>query len=84
MNSRKKSSRKVDMAGKTRTLRDIASSYHADPQFRVVVVVVFLINFHTWGMNSVSCRCIELFQVLYIMLILITGLCCFLSLLPDL
>lgn len=83
MNSRK-SSRKVDMAGKTQTLRDIASSYHTDPQFRVVVVVCFLINFHTWGMNSVSYRYIEGIQVLYLMLIPIKGLCCFLSLLPDL
>lgn len=82
MNSRKKSSRKVDMAGKTHTLRDIASSYHADPQFRVVVVVCFLINFHTWGMNSVSCRYIGTVPRA-LMLILITGLCCFLSLLPD-
>lgn len=28
----------------------------SDPQVRVVVMVVFLINFHTWGMNSVSCH----------------------------
>lgn len=56
MSSHKKSLRKVGMAGKTQKLRDIAVSHSADPQLRVVVVVCFLINFHTWGMNSVSCR----------------------------
>ncbi|KAL2290851.1 hypothetical protein FJTKL_14807 [Diaporthe vaccinii] len=52
MSSRKRSSRKVDMAGKANTQRDIAGRHNADPQVRVVVIVVFLINFHTWGMNS--------------------------------
>lgn len=52
----------MDMAGKANTQRDIAGRHNADPQVRVVVIVVFLINFHTWGMNSVSCRCIKPFQ----------------------
>lgn len=29
-------------------------SHGTNPSIRVVVLVVFLINFHTWGMNSVS------------------------------
>lgn len=49
----------MDMAGKANTQRDIACRHNADPQVRVVVIVCFLINFHTWGMNSVSCRCIK-------------------------
>jgi hypothetical protein len=56
MSRHKKSSRKVDMAGKTYTHLDMSGRHYADPQNRVVVMVVFLINFHTWGMNSVSCR----------------------------
>lgn len=62
MSSQEKSSRKVDMAGKLDTHRDIVGSHFFKSQVRVVVIVVFLINFHTWGMNSVSRRRIELFQ----------------------
>lgn len=54
MSSHKKSSRKVDMAGKANTHRYVAGRHNADPQVRVVVMVCFIINFHTWGMNSVS------------------------------
>lgn len=83
MSSHKKSLRKVDMAGKTYTYRDSGGSHCTDPSFRVVVLVVFLINFHTWGMNSVSRRRV----VLYLgtpVLTLISGIRCVLSLLPHL
>lgn len=47
------------MAGKTHAHRDVSGRHYTDPQVRVVVMVVFLINFHTWGMNSVSCSLVN-------------------------
>lgn len=45
----------MDMAGKKPSIcpKDTAGAIVLRRN-RVVVLVVFLINFHTWGMNSVS------------------------------